>query len=42
MIGGSLLLFPLMYTGMRVRRAEGALLLAGYVVYMVLLITSVR
>jgi cation:H+ antiporter len=42
MIGASLLLFPLMYTGMRVRRAEGAILLAGYVVYTVLLIGSAR
>jgi cation:H+ antiporter len=42
MIGGSLLLFPLMYTGMRVRRAEGALLLAGYVVYAVLLVDTAR
>lgn len=42
MIGASLLLFPLMVTGMRVRRAEGAILLVGYLVYMAILIDSAR
>jgi cation:H+ antiporter len=42
MIGISLLLLPLMYTGMRVRRAEGALLLAVYAVYASILIDAAR
>lgn len=42
MIGASLLLFPLMYTGMRVRRAEGAILLVGYLAYMAILIQAAR
>jgi len=42
MIGASLLLFPLMYTGMRVRRVEGAILLVGYVAYTALLIDAAR
>ncbi len=40
MIGFSVLLFPLMYTGMRVRRAEGALLLGAFVFYMGILVTA--
>lgn len=38
MLGFSALLLPLMRTGMRITRAEGAVLLMGYVVYVVLLI----
>jgi cation:H+ antiporter len=38
MLGFSLLLFPLMRSGMRITRAEGGLLLAGYVAYVSLLI----
>ncbi|MDP3936677.1 MAG: sodium:calcium antiporter, partial [Deltaproteobacteria bacterium] len=38
MLGFSLLLFPIMYTGLRVARAEGLLLLGGYVLYLWLLI----
>lgn len=38
MLGASLLLFPLMWTGMRVSRGEGALLLGGFLVYMTLLV----
>ena len=34
MLGFSLLLLPIMHTGMRVGRTEGALLLAAYVVYL--------
>jgi len=41
MLGASLLLFPLMRTGMRVTRAEGALLFAGFLTYMTLLVRSV-
>lgn len=40
MLGASLLLFPLMWTGMRVSRAEGALLLAGFALYLGLLIAG--
>lgn len=40
MLGASALLFPLMWTGMRVNRLEGAVLLAGYVTYLVLLIQA--
>ena len=40
MLGFSALLFPLMRTGMRVSRIEGALLLAGYVAYLVLLVSG--
>ena len=40
MIGGSLLLFPLMKSDMRITRLEGAALLAGFCVYMALLIHS--
>lgn len=40
MLGLSLLLFPLMRTGMRVTRAEGALLLAVFSTYLALLLTS--
>jgi cation:H+ antiporter len=38
MIGISLLLFPLMKSGMRISRGEGALLLTGYIVYASLLV----
>lgn len=38
MLGASLLLFPLMKTGMRVNRAEGAVLLVGFAAYLTLLI----
>jgi cation:H+ antiporter len=37
MLGASLLLFPLMRTGMRVNRVEGAVLLGGFLLYMLLL-----
>lgn len=40
MLGASVLLFPLMKSGMRINRAEGALLLAGFVTYMLVLIRS--
>ena len=38
MIGTSLLLYPLLWSGMRIRRAEGALLVGAYVVYVALLL----
>ncbi|MBK8014526.1 MAG: calcium/sodium antiporter [Deltaproteobacteria bacterium] len=38
MIGASLLLFPLMKSGMRINRLEAGLLLAGFCTYMALLI----
>jgi cation:H+ antiporter len=38
MIGTALLLFPLLWSGMRIRRAEGAVLLVAYVVYVVTLL----
>ena len=41
MLGASALLFPLMWTGMRVTRGEGALLLVGFVTYMTVLLRSV-
>jgi cation:H+ antiporter len=41
MLGASLLLFPLMKTGMRVNRIEGAVLFAGFVAYMFLLVTGI-
>lgn len=40
MLGASLLLFPLMRTGMRVTRLEGGVLFAGFVTYLVLLVQS--
>jgi cation:H+ antiporter len=40
MLGASLLLFPLMRSGMRVSRLEGALLLSGFLTYLTLLIRS--
>lgn len=40
MIGFSVVLFPIMYTGMRVRRVEGALLLAAFLVYIGILIDA--
>jgi len=39
MLGSSLLLFPLMFTGLRINRWEGALLLGVYGVYLTLLLT---
>ncbi len=41
MLGASLLLFPLMKSGMRINRIEGGILLIGFVSYMTLLIQSV-
>jgi cation:H+ antiporter len=38
MLGASLLLFPLMKTGMRVNRVEGAILFVGFAAYMALLV----
>ena len=38
LIGASLLLLPLMWSGMRVNRWEGALLLAGFAAYLVVLL----
>lgn len=38
MLGMTLLLFPLMYTGRSIRRGEGALLLAAYVTYVAILL----
>lgn len=40
MLGGSLLLFPFMRTGMRVNRLEGLCLLGGFVTYMTLLVMA--
>jgi cation:H+ antiporter len=40
MLAASALLFPLMKSGMRVSRAEGGLLLAGFLVYMALLLRT--
>lgn len=40
MLGTSLLLFPLMKSGMRINRIEGVLLLAGYSSYVALLIRA--
>ena len=40
MLGASAILFPLMKTGMRVTRMEGAVLLAGFSTYLALLIRS--
>ena len=40
MLGASLLLFPLMRTGMRITRAEGAVLLVGFLAYMALLLSA--
>ncbi|MCA9583486.1 MAG: sodium:calcium antiporter, partial [Myxococcales bacterium] len=40
MIGASLLLFPLMKSGMRISRPEGFLLLAGFCTYLALLIRA--
>ena len=41
MLGASLLLFPLMKTGMRVNRMEGGVLLVGFVAYMAILVTGI-
>lgn len=38
MLGLTLLLFPLMYTGRRIERWEGTLLMSGYVIYVGILI----
>jgi cation:H+ antiporter len=40
MLGASLLLLPLMKSGMRVSRAEGALLLTGFCAYLGLVVSS--
>lgn len=40
MIGFSVLLFPLMRSGLRVSRLEGMVLLAGYVAYLVVLLSD--
>ena len=40
MMGASLLLFPLMKSGMRINRLEGVVLLTGFCAYMALLIRS--
>lgn len=41
LLGASLLLFPLMKTGMRVNRAEGGILFAGFLAYMFILVAGV-
>ncbi len=41
LLGVSALLFPVMKSGMRIVRAEGALLFTGFVVYMTILVSSV-
>jgi len=41
MLGFSALLFPLMRTGMRINRAEGAVLGAGFILYMLVLLRVV-
>lgn len=38
MLGVTLLLFPLMFTGLRIRRLEGALLMAAYAAYLAFLL----
>ena len=40
MIGFSIVLFPLMRTGMRLNRPEGILLLGGFATYTTLLIRA--
>lgn len=40
MLGSAALLFPLMRTGMRVSRLEGALLVTGFVIYVTLLVRA--
>lgn len=40
MLGASLLLFPLMRSGMRISRSEGALLLFGFVMYIGMLVAE--
>jgi cation:H+ antiporter len=40
MLGATLALFPLMFTGFRITRPEGGLLLGGYVAYLWFLLTS--
>lgn len=40
MLGAAALLFPLMWSGMRVARSEGGLLLAGFVVWLGLLVRA--
>ena len=42
MLAASALLFPLMWSGMRINRIEGALLLTGYIVYVIVLILGVQ
>ena len=41
MLGASVLLFPLMWTGMRINRLEGVLLLGGFLTYIALLVLGV-
>ncbi len=41
MLGFGLLLLPIIYSGNRVRRSEGLLLLAGFVVYLSVLVMSI-
>lgn len=41
MLGASLLLFPLMKTGMRVNRFEGGVLFAGFIAYMIVLVVGI-
>ena len=38
MLGTTVLLFPLMWTGLRIRRLEGALLFSGFIAYLAVLI----
>ena len=38
MLGVTLLLFPIMFTGMRINRGEGLVLLAGYGIYLAILL----
>jgi hypothetical protein len=40
MLVTSLLLFPLMWTGMRVTRVEGAALVLGFLAYLAVLLTA--
>ena len=40
MLGASLLLFPLMKSGMRINRAEGGVLFLGFIGYMIVLLRA--
>lgn len=42
MLGATLLLFPVMFTGRRISRAEGAVLLGAYGLYLALLVTGTK